>query len=210
MIFTHNPGRVEAFSDAVFGFAATLMVITIDTDASFSTLVETNQTNWITFAVTFFVLVALWKVHYNFFRRTSYMDNWIITFNSILLFVTLYYIFPLKSMLNSMMGLEEQTWESLSSLFAFYGGGFVLIFLSLSLMYYRAYKKTSSIGESLSLLFYTRHFAIYVAVGLLSIVLATMSVGINFGLPGFIYVIIGFLAWGHAVWFNKKYKDAIE
>ena len=106
MIFRHNPDRVEAFSDAVFGFAATLMVINIDTDASFSSLIQNDQTNWITFAVTFFVLVALWKVHYNFFRRTTYMDNWIITFNSILLFVTLYYIFPLKSMLNSMMGME--------------------------------------------------------------------------------------------------------
>ena len=210
MAFLHDTKRIEAFSDAVFGFAATLMVITIDTDASFSNLIQTNQTNWITFAVTFFVLVALWKVHYNFFRRTNYMDNWIITFNSILLFVILYYIFPLKSLLNSLMGLEEQPWESLASLFAFYSGGFVLIFLSLSLMYYRAYKKTNSIADSLNLLFYTRHFAIYVAVGLLSILLATMGIGINYGLPGFIYVIIGFLCWGHAVWFNKKYKDAIE
>ena len=210
MAFTHDTNRIEAFSDAVFGFAATLMVITIDTNASFSNLIQTNKANWVTFAVTFFVLVALWKVHYNFFRRTKYMDNWIITFNSVLLFVILYYIFPLRSMLNSLMGKESQTWESLSSLFAFYSGGFVLIFLSFSLMYYRAYKKTSSVGDSLNLLFYTRHFAIYVIVGLLSIVLATMGVGIQFGLPGFIYVIIGFLAWGHAVWFNKKYKDAIE
>ena len=210
MGFTHDTNRIEAFSDAVFGFAATLMVITIDTDASFSNLIQTNQANWVTFAVTFFVLVALWKVHYNFFRRTKYMDNWIITFNSVLLFVILYYIFPLRSMLNSMMGKEIQTWESLSSLFTFYSGGFVLIFLCLSLMYYRAYKKTSSIGESLNLLFYTRHFAIYVLVGLLSMVLAAMGIGINFGLPGFIYMIIGLLAWGHAIWFNKKYKDAIE
>lgn len=210
MAIQHDTKRIEAFSDAVFGFAATLMVITIDTDASFSNLIQTNQSNWITFAVTFFVLVALWKVHYNFFRRTKYMDNWIITFNSVLLFVILYYIFPLKSMLNSLLGKEAQTWESLSSLFAFYSGGFILIFLSLSLMYYRAHKKTNSVGESLNLLFYSRHFGIYVLVGIVSLLLAIMGIGIGYGLPGFIYAIIGLLCWAHAVWFNKKYKNAIE
>lgn len=210
MAFKHDTKRIEAFSDAVFGFAATLMVITLDTDASFTNLIQANQTNWITFAVTFFVLVALWKVHYNFFRRTNYMDNWIITFNSILLFVILYYIFPLKSMLNSLMGKEAQTWESLSSLFAFYSGGFILIFLSLSLMYYRAYKKTNSVEESLNLLFYTRHFGIYVFVGFVSLLLATFGIGIEYGFPGFIYFIIGLFCWAHAIWFNKKFKDALE
>lgn len=210
MEFKHDTNRIEAFSDAVFGFAATLMVITIDTDASFSNLIQANQTNWVTFAVTFFVLVALWKVHYNFFRRTKYMDNWVITFNSVLLFVILYYMFPLKSMLNSLMGKEVQTWESLSSLFAFYSGGFVMIFLCLSLMYYRAYRKTNSVGESIKLLFYTRHFGIYVFVGLLSILMATLGIWIEIGFPGFIYVIIGPLCWAHAIWFNKQFKDSIE
>ena len=206
----HNPGRVEAFSDAVLGFAATLMVITIDTDASFSIQFKANPSSWITFAVTFFVLIAIWKVHYNFFRRTKYVDNWIISFNSVMLFVVVYYIFPLRSMLNSMLGKEAQTPESLGSLFAFYSAGFVLIFLSLALMYFRAYKKTSSIAESINLLFYGRHFSIYVFVGILSLILGLLGTGIRFALPGLIYFLIGPLCWWHAIQFNKKFKDALE
>lgn len=210
MEFKHDTKRIEAFSDAVFGFAATLMVITIDTDASFSIQFKANPASWITFAATFFVLIALWKVHYNFFRRTKYMDNWIITFNSFLLFVILYYIFPLRSMLNSLLGKEEQTAESLGSLFAFYSAGFVLIFLCLALMYFRAYKKTSSISSSLNLLFYGRHFSIYVFVGILSVIISILGTGIRFALPGIIYFLIGPLCWWHAIQFNKTYKDALE
>ncbi|MEL6305407.1 MAG: TMEM175 family protein, partial [Bacteroidota bacterium] len=93
MKLPHNISRVEAFSDGVFAFAATLLVVSVGNETGDSAL----QINWLaflSFAVSFFVLVALWYTHYNFFRRTNYMDNWIIALNAVLLFVVLYYIFP--------------------------------------------------------------------------------------------------------------------
>lgn len=208
MKFLHNSDRVEAFSDGVFAFAATLMVVTLDMDESLQ-LIGAKASNFISFGVSFFVLVVLWKVHYNFFRKTSYIDNWIITFNSILLFVVLYYVFPLKSLINSWMGVKSITADELSALFVMYGFGFALIFLCYALMYYRAYQKTMTLGRSVDLLFSAQHFSLYVLTAILSILLGILKVGITFGAPGFFYALLGPLCYFHAVWFEKKYRKKL-
>ena len=208
MKFFHNNNRVEAFSDGVFAFAATLMVVTLDMDDNLW-LTGAKAINFISFGASFFVLVMLWKIHYNFFRRNSYIDNWIIAFNSVLLFVVLYYVFPLKSLINSWIGLQKITADDLASLFVMYGFGFAMIFLCYALMYYRAYRKTRSLQTSIDLLFYAQHFSIYVLVAILSIILGVLKVGINFGAPGFFYGLLGPLCYLHALWFDKKYRKTI-
>lgn len=205
MKFPHNISRVEAFSDAVFAFAATLMVVNFDMSADFESIGKADATSFLSFAVSFFVLVGLWWVHYNFFRRTNYMDNWILALNAVLLFVVLYYVFPLKSLVQSIMGEGITTRNSLASLFVLYGIGFLLIFLCVSLMYHRAFKKSKSPKDSIELYFYFRHFLIFVLVGAISVALASLKIGIRFGLPGFAYAILGPLCAMHSYLFFKKF-----
>ncbi|RNC89725.1 MAG: DUF1211 domain-containing protein [Allomuricauda sp.] len=209
MKLPHNISRVEAFSDAVFAFAATLLVVSFGTGEDFS-VIQVQTTSFITFGVSFFVLVGLWSVHYNFFRRTNYMDNWIIALNAVLLFVVLYYVFPLKSLLDTWTGGMGLSFEDFSSLFQLYSLGFLLIFLCVSLMYLRAYKKTKSMKNALQLLFYTRHFAIYVGVALLSICLAKLKIGLQFALPGLIYALLGPLCYWHGITFEKYHNSKIQ
>lgn len=190
MIFRHNTNRIEAFSDAVFAFAATLLMISLSGENEMSAL-TINWINFISFFVSFFVLVLMWKSHYNFFRRTEYVDNWIITFNSVLLFSVLYFVFPLKSMLNSMFRQKMITMNDMSYLFELYGVGILVIFLCLSLMYYRAYQKdTEAIGRN-QILFYAKHFSVFVIVALCSILLSFGEIGVRFGAPGFLYALLG-------------------
>lgn len=209
MKFPHNISRIEAFSDAVFAFAATLLVVSFGTSDDFS-VIQVQATSFITFGVSFFVLVALWSVHYHFFRRTNYMDNWIIALNAVLLFVVLYYVFPLKSLLDTWLGGKGLNIEDFSSLFQLYSLGFLLIFLCVSLMYLRAYKKTKSMENALQLLFYCRHFAIYVFIALASIILAKFKLGLRFALPGMIYVLLGPLCYWHGVTFEKNHNSKIQ
>ncbi len=203
MKFLHNISRVEAFSDAVFAFAATLMVVSLDKGDSLIQ-VKDNWIGFLSFGVSFFVLVALWKVHYNYFRRTDYIDNWTITFNAILLFVVLYFVFPLKSLTFSWFSQRGISREDLASLFELYSLGFLLIFLCFSLMYWRAYNKTDE-KQKPTLHFYARHFMVFVVVSFVSILLSAFQVGVGFGLPGFIYIILGPLCYWHANHFSKKY-----
>lgn len=201
----HNISRVEAFSDAVFAFAATLLVVSIGNDNS-NSILKIDWIVFISFAISFFVLVLLWWTHYNFFRRTDYIDNWIIFINSILLFFVLYYIFPLKSLINSAAGSISMNFNQFSSLFQLYSLGFLLIFSCYAGMYYVAYKKTKKELENFKLLFYARHFLIYVLVSLMSILISISHLGLKFGLPGLIYMILGPLCYIHAI----KSKDKLK
>ncbi|AZQ57851.1 DUF1211 domain-containing protein [Maribacter sp. MJ134] len=205
MRFPHNISRIEAFSDAVFAFAATLLVVSLGTDST-DAIIDIDVKLFTGFAVSFFVLVILWFLHYNFFRRTNYMDNVIIAVNAVLLFVVLYYVFPLKSLVNSWFLPQGMTPDKLAGLFELYGLGFALIFLCLSLMYYRAYKKSKHLENSITLLFYVRHFGLFVVVALISIIIAYLQIGINYGLPGILYALLGPFCSVHSYLFYKKYK----
>lgn len=199
MKFLHSKSRLESVSDAVFAFAATLMVVNIGSDTAITSFRE-ELPNFISFAVSFFVMMAIWKIHYNYFRRTDVIDNWIIAFNMILLFTVLFYIFPIRSLITAGSGSVRITVDSFSDIFQMYSLGFMLIFLCFCLMYYRAFKKT----DSLKLLFYSRHFLIFVIVGFLSILLAIFKVGLYYGFPGFIYVLLGPTCYFHSIKFHKK------
>ncbi len=201
MKFLHSKNRLEAVSDGVFAFAATLMVVNIGSSATFTSFKD-ELPNFISFAVSFFVMMAIWKVHYNFFRRTNYIDNWIIALNMILLFTVLFYIFPVRSLLITGFGEERISVDEFSNIFQLYSIGFSLMFVCFHLMYLRAFKKEK--GKNLKLLFYARHFFIFVIVGVISFLLAKFQVGLKFGLPGFVYAILGILCYLHSVRFHKK------
>lgn len=204
MIFSHSTSRIEALSDGVFAFAATLMVVDLGSSTELISF-KKELPNFISFAASFFVMMALWKVHYNFFRRTRYVDNWIITLNMVFLFTVLFYIFPVKSLLDTMLHQAKMSFDDLSNLFQIYSLGFSMMFGSFSLLYYRAYKKDKEIDNPYRLLFYTRHFLIFVIVGVISALMARLSVGINVGAPGFIYAMLGLFCYVHSVQFRKKH-----
>lgn len=205
MKLPHNISRIEAFSDAVFAFAATLLVVSVSSDSTDS-IIAIDFKLFTGFAISFFVLVTLWYLHYNFFRRTDYMDNLIIVINAVLLFVVLYYVFPLKTLINSWFSSQGMTPDKLAGIFELYGLGFALIFLCLSLMYFRAYQKTKQLSAAFHLLFYVRHFGIFVIVAILSMVIAYLQIGINYGLPGILYSLLGPFCAVHSYYFFKKFK----
>lgn len=205
MKFLHSKNRLESVSDAVFAFAATLMVVNIGAESLFTSF-KKELPNFISFAVSFFVMMAIWKVHYNFFRRTNYIDNWIIALNMILLFTVLFYIFPIRSLLNTGFGGQRISINEFSNIFQLYSIGFTLIFLGFQLMYFRAFKKDRKEKVNLKLLFYCQHFSIFVIIGILSLILAKLQIGLRYGIPGFVYVLLGPLCYFHSKRFHKKHN----
>lgn len=205
MIFKHSKSRLEALSDGVFAFAATLMVVNVGINTDVISFKD-EIPNFISFAVSFFVMMIIWKLHYNFFRRTNHINNWIITLNMVLLFTVLFYVFPVKSLLNTALIGTRMSLEEFSLLFQVYSIGFTFIFSCFALMYYIAYKKDKEHHNKYQLLFYARHFGIFVCVGIISFIIAKLHIGLQIGLPGFIYASLGLLCWWHSVSFQKHYS----
>ena len=205
----HNIARIEAFSDAIFAFAATLMVVSLDLSGDLKVL-ENETFQFVSFGISFFVLIMIWKVHYDFFRRSDYMDNWILTLNSVFLFLVLYFIFPLRSLVGSALQQKPMGVDALANTFTMYGLGFTLLFLCIALMYLRAYKKSGESQNKFKLLEKSRHFGVFVIVGTISMAFSLLNIGVEYGLPGFLYSLVGPLSYINGVRFNKKHPNSIE
>jgi hypothetical protein len=163
----HEVSRLEAFSDAAFAFALTLLVVSLDVPKSYDELMRTMR-GFPSFACCFALLVWIWHEHNLFFRRYGLQDAWTVFVNSMLLFVTLFYVYPLKFMFDSMFAqfmpaaypeLKRMSLLELSRASAIYGLGFLILFSLFALLYRHAYNKRSDLGLTPLEVFDARAFA---------------------------------------------------
>jgi uncharacterized membrane protein len=102
----HEITRVEAFSDAVFAFALTLLVVSLEVPDSYDKLIEL-MAGFVPFACSFALLTWLWYEHNVFFRRYGLQDPYTVALNAILLFVVLFYIGKRRRELLTGMGAGD-------------------------------------------------------------------------------------------------------
>ncbi len=220
----HEVTRIEAFSDAVFAFAATLLVVSLEVPHTYPELMA-NLRGFIAFGMSFTMLVLIWAAHNGFFRRYGLQDSRTVVLNSALLFVVLFYVYPLKFLFTVFVGQFLHVGETteghgtilgqgeLASLMMVYGLGFVAVFACLALLYAHAWARREELGldaaEQIEARIWFRHYLIFVAVGLLSIGLAAAGVGLRYGLPGFAYSLLGPLCWWNGELGGRR-KRALE
>ena len=91
-------GRIEAFSDAVFSIAATLLVLEIAVpESGFDDLWQGIVDQWpsyLAYATSFLTIGALWLAHHGLFRRTRYADGVVVRINLLLLMAVAFLPFP--------------------------------------------------------------------------------------------------------------------
>src|ERR1700730_9564064 len=139
--------RLESFSDAVFGFALTLLVVSLDIPKSFDDLVNTMR-GFPAFALCFLLLALIWNSHYKFCRRYGLDDGTARFLTCVMLFVVLFYVYPLKFLFNlSITGLlfgagppVSMTGAQLSTLLVIYGLGFAAVYGAMTLLYLHAWR----------------------------------------------------------------------
>lgn len=139
--------RLESFSDAVFGFALTLLVVSLDIPKSFDDLVNTMR-GFPAFAICFLLLALIWNSHYKFCRRYGLDDGTARFLTCVMLFVVLFYVYPLKFLFNlSITGLlfgtgppVSMTGAQLSTLLVIYGLGFAAVYGAMTLLYLHAWR----------------------------------------------------------------------
>lgn len=83
---SHEVSRTEGLSDAVFGFAITLLVVSLEVPKTYSELMQTMR-GFGAFAISFALLFIVWYNQYKFFRRYGLQDNVTMLLNGVLLFV---------------------------------------------------------------------------------------------------------------------------
>ena len=180
----HDVSRLEGFSDAVFAFALTLLVVSLEVPSTFGELMGTMR-GFAPFAASFAIIAWLWYEHNVFFRRFGLRDRLTVVINAVLLFVVLFYVYPLKFVFTLVF---QQTFgirggrpvstrmEDSATLMTIYGVGFVVIFLCLALFYWRAWRRRDDLQLDALATFDARAgmmaHLLSAAVGVLSIVVA--------------------------------------
>jgi uncharacterized membrane protein len=198
-------GRFEGFSDAVFAFAVTLLVVSLEVPKTFTELVMTMRGS-LAFAICFVILVEMWFEQYRFFRWYGLHDTGTLVLHSALLFVLLLYVYPLKFLftllINVWMGWGiavdlpggERTamiFESqVPQLMIIYSAGFVLVHVIYDLLYLTAYRRRSVLELNAIEVFDTKtrlgSNLVNILVGCVSIAL-TVSSPRNVGWAGMCY-----------------------
>ena len=180
----HEISRLEAFSDAAFAFALTLLVVSLDVPRSYDELM-TLVRGFPSFACCFALLVWIWHEHNMFFRRYGLQDAWTVFLNGLLLFVVLFYVYPLKFMFDSMFAMLSgpgaspvvpMTLAQLWRASALYGFGFVVLFTMFALLYRHAYKKRDELMltplELFDVKMYAGHHLVSALVGVIAVAAA--------------------------------------
>lgn len=197
--------RIEGLSDAVFAFAVTLLVVSLEVPATFTDLLAAMR-EFVAFAVCFTLLAWIWFQHYLFFRRYGFQDRLTIVLNMILLFVVLFYIYPLKFLFTMIMnqligvgtpagGVKVIRTADTPALMIIYSVGFVAVFILFFLLYLHAYRQRHALGlnelETAHTRFSLQAQIVHVAIGLVSIAMAAVGGPPFAPWAGLIYALIG-------------------
>jgi len=138
--------RIEGLSDAVFGFAITLVAISLEVPRTAVELLH-NAVGFVPFLASFLVLFFVWRSQFEFFRRYGLEDERTIWLTGMLLVFVLSLIYPLKFLLNVFadaivagdVAKDRLRIEQLPSVLALYAGSLTGIAAAFALMYRHAY-----------------------------------------------------------------------
>jgi len=157
----------------------------------------------------FAMVCWIWYEHNWFFRHTGLQDAWTAFLNSVLLFVVLFYVYPLKfltaSLLNAWFGLGGSDAPQLANgneLLMLYSAGVVMIFGTFLLLYRHARSLSGSLSpaDAVDMRFVARAHTISALLGLTSVSIAAIGYVAAWeplsGIAGAIYFLMGPLhAW---------------
>ena len=217
--------RIEALSDAVFGFAITLLVVSLEVPRTFDALLEMMR-GFVAFAICFAMLVMVWYQQYKFFRRYGLNDALTFVLNAVLLFVVLFYVYPLKFvwtlLVNLMLGVDNRVrlpsgelvapvaQDQMGQMMVVFSIGYVAVFAVFALLYWRAHAKRGELElnqlEVLDTRIELEEYLLHVCIGLLSVGLASRGTGEFAALAGYCYAIIGPVMTVHGMRAGKKRK----
>jgi uncharacterized membrane protein len=199
-----DPTRVEALTDMVFAFALTLLVVSNAPPASFPELQELLW-GFPGFAAAFVMLLLIWHSHYMFFRRYAIEDGWTTTVNAALLFLIIFFVYPLKYLALMLSDFvrsvaESQprapfTFEDARDSLVYLSVGYAAVFFMFALLYAHALAKADALELSPMERAYTRFSLaqqwVHVFVGVAVAVSASLLPLQWASFSGFIYGLIG-------------------
>jgi uncharacterized membrane protein len=219
--------RLEGFTDAVFAFAVTLLVVSLEVPHTFEELVVAMK-GFFAFAICFAILTQVWYFHYKFSRRYGLQTVYTIVVNAALIFVVLFYVYPLKFLFTMAIGslsggrtvpIEQlshmvKTTHQLSQLWLIYSAGVIAVYGLFALLYHYAYRMRIKLElneyETLSTRNAIIHFAGLAGVGVAVAIAALVLPAAYVGYAGFLFCLNGIWGWAAGTVMGKQQRLVLE
>jgi len=199
--------RIEGFSDAVFAFAVTLLVVSLEVPKTFDELMA-GMHGFLPFAAAFAILFVIWTIQYRWFRQYGLQDGPTLWLNAALLFVVLFFTYPLKFLFTWLMNawtggagtVRLPNGETVpmvppgqqATLMEVYGLGYLAVFGMLLLLHVHAWRRREDLELTPLERFITkatmREQAIQIGIAATSV---TLAVAGQPGWAGLVYVTVG-------------------
>ena len=221
-----NPTRLDAFVDAAFAFAVTLLVVSFDqVPGTFEELAEAMR-KVPAFLAGFALVAMFWVAHHRFSRRFGREDG-IVTLLSLLLVATvLVYIFPLRVLMSGAMAFFTGGWAPTEltvdtigegrAVYVIYGVGFLAMNACLLLLNAHALRLAEALQLDAVERFLTRVdcgvHAIMGGMALLSIALVLalpMDQGWQWAVPGLAYGLLGVVMPLYGAWAGRAHARLV-
>ena len=214
----HRISRLEEFSDAVFGFALTLLVLSATVPRNYDQLMGLMR-GLPAFACCFALLVWIWHEHQTFFENYPVADGLTILLNSVLLFVVLIYIYPLKFMFDSFMSqvfgytvlqdpVVPMRLHELANASILYGLGFFVLTGLFALLYLNTYRQRERLELSPLEAYDARrmagHHLVSASVGLFAMLFAIFAPLTLAFLSPSSFALMAPGHWGYGTWMARK------
>lgn len=208
--------RVEGLTDAVFAFAVTLLVVSLEVPRTFEGLLDVVRA-LPAFIICFTLLMTFWTAHFRYHRRYGLQDGFTRVMTMAILVVVLFFVYPLKFLFTLLtvgvfqLQLHDAPTMNVGQgdmLYLIYGLGFAGVWTLYGLMYWHALRKREELELDAKEILLTRldlvGNLIYVGVCLLSILLAyTLT---DTAIPGLIYFLLGPLHALNGWWFGRQVR----
>lgn len=199
--------RIEAFTDAAFAFAVTLLMIGGGhVPANIPELMGALK-GVPGYAASFALLCLFWHAHYIWYRRYGIEDGRSILLSLLLVFLVLIYVYPLHMMFNAVLPIDGpadsgafqiRSWADWKTMYAVFGIAYASMCVVIILFYLHALRLRDELEltpvERLVTQAGALRWVISAGVGILSAILAVYlaprSNGWLYSLPGAVYWLI--------------------
>lgn len=209
--------RLKNFSDAVFALSATLLVVTLEVPNSYEALIDALA-GFPAFALSFVAIISLWHNHREFFAHYPLDDNVTVILNSILLFIILLYVYPLKLLTQLIaerfLGIEakiiaDMRLSEIQGLYFIFGIAVFSVFLVFLLLHARAWYMRNELGLDETGFYRLRQefysYVVIVCISIASIGATALSIGLDWGFPIWLFLassIFEVVRW--RIWSKKR------
>jgi hypothetical protein len=218
----HQPTGIQAFTDAAFAFALSLLVISLTPPTSLAQL-QRALAGMPAFLASATMLMMFWWGHHVWSRRYGLDDGRTVMLSALLVFTVLVYVYPLRFVFSLMFewlgwvfGIHrlldtEATVSSghdVNALFTIYGVGFAAMSGIIVLLHLHAWSQRDVLALDEVERYETRANAgawlILTGAGVLSVFVALVVPARMAGLPGWVYALLGIVMPFYGRWVARR------